>query len=112
MLFSAFVNNTAVSPPRRHAAQNLSRGQPDTAAHFLCRILGTLTLIGTSTNLIVSSFLGCDGRGHRVFAFLGGATGSDGLVAMLLMHKVPPRSDQGDCPMNFLSRWSWATTPG
>ena len=60
MLFSAFVNNTAVVAT---LAGTLRKNPHHAASQILLPISyaailgGTLTLIGTSTNLIVSSFL-------------------------------------------------------
>ncbi len=106
MLFSAFVNNTAVVAT---LAGTLRKNPYHAASQILLPISyaailgGTLTLIGTSTNLIVSSFLEeVTGEGIAVFAFLPVALPAAiaGLVAMLLMHKVLPRSDQGGLPFN------------
>ena len=74
LLFSAFVNNTAVVAAlagtirknRRHAASQLLL-----PLSYAAILGGTLTLIGTSTNLIVSSFLqDVTGRGLGFFTFL------------------------------------------
>jgi di/tricarboxylate transporter len=106
MLFSAFVNNTAVVAA---LAGTLRKNPYHAASQILLPISyaailgGTLTLIGTSTNLIVSSFLeDVTGEGIAFFAFLPVALPAAiaGLVAMLLMHKVLPRSDQGGLPFN------------
>ena len=106
MLFSAFVNNTAVVAT---LAGTLRKNPYHAASQILLPISyaailgGTLTLIGTSTNLIVSSFLeDVTGEGIAFFAFLPVALPAAiaGLVAMLLMHKVLPRSDQGGLPFN------------
>ena len=106
MLFSAFVNNTAVVAA---LAGTLRKNPYHAASQILLPISyaailgGTLTLIGTSTNLIVSSFLeDVTGEGIAFFAFLPVALPAAiaGLVAMLLMHKVLPRSDQDGLPFN------------
>ena len=106
MLFSAFVNNTAVVAT---LAGTLRKNPYHAASQILLPISyaailgGTLTLIGTSTNLIVSSFLeDVTGEGIAFFAFLPVALPAAiaGLVAMLLMHKVLPRSDQDGLPFN------------
>ena len=106
MLFSAFVNNTAVVAT---LAGTLRKNPYHAASQILLPISyaailgGTLTLIGTSTNLIVSSFLeDATGEGIAFFAFLPVALPAAiaGLLAMLLMHKVLPRSDQDGLPFN------------
>jgi len=106
MLFSAFVNNTAVVAT---LAGTLRKNPYHAASQILLPISyaailgGTLTLIGTSTNLIVSSFLeDVTGEGIAFFAFLPVALPAAiaGLLAMLLMHKVLPRSDQDGLPFN------------
>ena len=106
MLFSAFVNNTAVVAT---LAGTLRKNPYHAASQILLPISyaailgGTLTLIGTSTNLIVSSFLeDVTGEGIAFFAFLPVALPAAiaGLVDMLLMHKVLPRSDQSGLPFN------------
>ena len=64
---------------------------------------GTLTLIGTSTNLIVSSFLeDVTGEGIPFFAFLPVALPAAlaGLVAMLVMARVLPKADRDGAPVN------------
>ncbi len=106
MVFSAFVNNTAVVAT---LAGTLRKNPYHAASQILLPISyaailgGTLTLIGTSTNLIVSSFLeDVTGEGIAFFAFLPVALPAAiaGLLAMLLMHKVLPRSDQDGLPFN------------
>ena len=96
MLFSAFVNNTAVVAT---LAGTLRKNPHHAASQILLPISyaailgGTLTLIGTSTNLIVSSFLeDLTGSGIAFFAFLPVAlpAAMAGLTAMLLMHRVLP----------------------
>ena len=100
MLFSAFVNNTAVVAT---LAGTLRKNPYHAASQILLPISyaailgGTLTLIGTSTNLIVSSFLeDLTGSGIAFFAFLPVAlpAAMAGLAAMLLMHRVLPASDE------------------
>ena len=104
MLFSAFVNNTAVVAT---LAGTLRKNPYHAASQILLPISyaailgGTLTLIGTSTNLIVSSFLeDVTGEGIAFFAFLPVALPAAiaGLLAMLLMHKVLPRSGEDGLP--------------
>ena len=100
MLFSAFVNNTAVVAT---LAGTLRKNPYHAASQILLPISyaailgGTLTLIGTSTNLIVSSFLeDLTGSGIAFFAFLPVAlpAAMAGLAAMLLMHRVLPASNE------------------
>ena len=87
-LFSAVVNNTAV-------VATLANSLRDNGIHPPSRLLlplsyaailgGTTTLIGTSTNLIVSSFLeDATGEGLAFFAFLpvGLAATAGGVAAM------------------------------
>ena len=100
MLFSAFVNNTAVVAT---LAGTLRKNPHHAASQILLPISyaailgGTLTLIGTSTNLIVSIFLeDLTGSGIAFFAFLPVAlpAAMAGLAAMLLMHRVLPASNE------------------
>ena len=106
MLFSAFVNNTAVVAT---LAGTLRKNPYHSASQILLPVSyaailgGTLTLIGTSTNLIVSSFLeDITGQGIPFFAFLPVALPAAiaGLVAMLVMHRVLPIAKQDDLPVN------------
>ena len=106
MLFSAFVNNTAVVAT---LAGTLRKNPHHAASQILLPISyaailgGTLTLIGTSTNSIVSSFLeDITGTGIAFFAFLPVALPAAlaGLIAMLLMHKVLPTGSHETLPVN------------
>jgi di/tricarboxylate transporter len=106
MLFSAFVNNTAVVAT---LAGTLRKTPYHPASKILLPISyaailgGTLTLIGTSTNLIVSSFLeDMTGEGIPFFAFLPVALPAAlaGLIAMLVMHRVLPSSSEGPLQVN------------
>ncbi|MED5315468.1 MAG: SLC13 family permease, partial [Pseudomonadota bacterium] len=106
MLFSAFVSNTAVVAT---LAGTLRKNPYHAASQILLPISyaailgGTLTLIGTSTNLIVSSFLeDITGKGIAFFAFLPVALPAAlaGLVAILLMYKVLPTGSHGILPVN------------
>ncbi|MDA9711446.1 SLC13 family permease [Luminiphilus sp.] len=106
MLFSAFVNNTVVVAT---LAGTLRKNPHHAASQILLPISyaailgGTLTLIGTSTNLIVSSFLeDITGTGIAFFAFLPVALPAAlaGLVAMLLMYRVLPTGSLGTLPVN------------
>jgi len=99
-LFSALVNNTAV-------VAALSNTLRDSTEHLPSRLLlplsyaailgGTTTLIGTSTNLIVSSFLeDRTGSGLAFFDFLplGLAASAAATVAMLCSTRLLPSHDR------------------
>lgn len=99
-LFSAMVNNTAV-------VATLANTLRDNGQHLPSRLLlplsyaavlgGTTTLIGTSTNLIVSSFLeDATGTGLAFFDFLpvGLAATGAGIAAMLLAAALLPRNER------------------
>ena len=105
MLFSAFLNNSAVVATlagsvrknRYHATSKLLL--PISYAAILG---GTLTLIGTSTNLIVSSFLeDMTGEGLAFFAFLPVALPAAlaGLGIVLVMKDVLPTQSSGTLPV-------------
>ena len=95
-VFSAFVNNTAVvatlagvlKRSRLHAPSQLLL-----PLSYAAILGGTLTLIGTSTNLIVSSFLQeASGQGIAFFAFLPVALPAaiGGIIFMMLFrHRLP-----------------------
>ncbi len=95
--FSAFVNNTAVVATLAHSVRN----NPHHAASRLMIPLsyaailgGTMTLIGTSTNLIVSSFLqDATGRGLAFFDFfvVGFAATIVGIFTLLISARLLPR---------------------
>jgi len=106
MLFSAFVNNTAVVATLAGA---LRKNPHHPASQILLPISyaailgGTLTLIGTSTNLIVSSFLeDVTGSGIAFFAFLPVALPAAlaGLVVMMMARGALPRAPRGALPVN------------
>ena len=106
MLFSAFVNNTAVVATLSGALRKNPYHAPSQIllpVSYAAILGGTLTLIGTSTNLIVSSFLeDVTGEGIAFFAFLPVALPAAlaGLVAVLVMHRVLPAVDQQDMRIN------------
>ena len=106
MLFSAFVNNTAVVATLAGA---LRKNSHHPASQILLPISyaailgGTLTLIGTSTNLIVSSFLeDVTGTGIRFFAFLPVALPAAlaGLVVMMMARGALPSAPRDALPVN------------
>ena len=106
MLFSAFVNNTAVVATLAGA---LRKNPHHPASQILLPISyaailgGTLTLIGTSTNLIVSSFLeDVTGSGIAFFTFLPVALPAAlaGLVVMMMARSALPRAPRDALPVN------------
>ncbi len=106
MLFSAFVNNTAVVATLSGVLRKNPYHAPSQILlpiSYAAILGGTLTLIGTSTNLIVSSFLeDITGEGIAFFAFLPVALPAAlaGLLALLLMHRVLPAVDQAEVRIN------------
>lgn len=100
-IFSAFVNNTAVvatlagslRKTRHHPASKLLL-----PLSYAAILGGTLTLIGTSTNLIVSSFLqDATGETLSFFAFFPVALPAviAGIAVMILTNRILP-SQAGD----------------
>ncbi|MEQ9462379.1 MAG: SLC13 family permease [Haliea sp.] len=97
-VFSAFVNNTAVVATLATAVR-ASRHHPASRLlmplSYAAILGGTMTLIGTSTNLIVSSFLeDATGEGLAFFDFfpVGAAAVAVGLLVMLLSARLLPRA--------------------
>ena len=106
MLFSAFVNNTAVVATLAGALRKNPHHPPSQILlpiSYAAILGGTLTLIGTSTNLIVSSFLeDVTGSGIAFFAFLPVALPAAlaGLVVMMMARRALPRAPREALPVN------------
>jgi di/tricarboxylate transporter len=105
-LFSAFVNNTAVVATLAHTVRS-------NRLHHASKLLlplsyaailgGTVTLIGTSTNLIVSSFLeDATGQGLAFgdFLLVGSAVTVVGLVVILLSSRLLPEGSSQQIDIN------------
>ncbi|MDH4041730.1 MAG: SLC13 family permease [Gammaproteobacteria bacterium] len=95
-LFSAFVNNTAVVATLAHTVRS-NRHHPASKLllplSYAAILGGTVTLIGTSTNLIVSSFLE-DATGQSLafgdFLWVGLAVTVVGLLVILASSRLLP----------------------
>lgn len=100
-VFSAFVNNTAVVATLASTVRKSRHHSPSRLLlplSYAAILGGTLTLIGTSTNLIVSSFLqDATGTGLRFFAFLPVALPAvvAGVAAMFIFRKRLPDKGKG-----------------
>jgi di/tricarboxylate transporter len=97
--FSAFVNNTAVVATLAHTVRG-NRHHPASKLliplSYAAILGGTMTLIGTSTNLIVSSFLeDATGQGLAFFDFfiVGASATVFGLLAIVLTSRLLPTSN-------------------
>mgnify|MGYP006271381695 CR=1 FL=1 len=105
-LFSAFVNNTAVVATLAHAVRGSRYHLPSRLLmplSYAAILGGTTTLIGTSTNLIVSSFLeDVRGSGLPFFIFfpVGGAAALVGLLVMLLSVRLLPAHEREPVDVN------------
>ncbi|MFK7830585.1 MAG: SLC13 family permease [Congregibacter sp.] len=94
--FSAVINNTAVVATLANAIRENRHHLPSRLLlplSYAAVLGGTTTLIGTSTNLIVSSFLeDASGQGLAFFDFLpiGLAATAAGLVVLLLTARLLP----------------------
>lgn len=99
---SAFVNNTAVVASLLGAIKrnpNHSASRLLLPMCFAATFGGVLTLIGTSTNLIVNSFLvklGLPPLGMFDFFMVGAGTLLTGLVAVLLFARRLPEEEKGE----------------
>ena len=105
-LFSAFVNNTAVVATLAHTVRS-NRFHPASKLliplSYAAILGGTITLIGTSTNLIVSSFLeDATGRGLAFgdFLWVGLAVTGCGLLVILASSRLLPVGDTQQIDIN------------
>ena len=105
-LFSAFVNNTAVVAALAHTVRS-NRHHPASKLllplSYAAILGGTVTLIGTSTNLIVSSFLeDATGQGLAFgdFLWVGLAVTAAGLFVILASSALLPSGNTQQIDIN------------
>lgn len=105
-LFSAFVNNTAVVAALAHTVRS-NRHHPASKLllplSYAAILGGTVTLIGTSTNLIVSSFLeDATGQGLAFgdFLWVGLAVTAAGLLVILASSALLPSGNTQQIDIN------------
>ncbi|EAQ96355.1 SLC13 family permease [Congregibacter litoralis] len=101
-VFSALVNNTAVVATLANALRENNHHLPSRLLlplSYAAVLGGTTTLIGTSTNLIVSSFLeDATGEGLAFFDFLpiGLSVTVIGIAVLLLTHRLLPANPRDE----------------
>lgn len=108
-LLSSITNNTAVVASLIGAVKRNQRHSPSKLLlplSYAAILGGTLTLIGTSTNLIVNSFVvdaGLEPIGFFDFTLIGAALVVGGLIViMLLGHRLPDRLSQQTTELPYM----------